>query len=162
MQTGFEIMDYDKNLKELWIKRLLAGIIDFSISLTISFTVFTLFLKLTLFYSLLLQGVVWYIYSAIFDMYSGKTPGKYPFGIRAVAFIGNLTPMQALTRNLTKLNGILVLGDVVAGLSTEGDPRQRYIERVVDSLVINERKRERRINRFNSEEKHREELVLPK
>ncbi len=162
MQTGFEIMDYDKNLKELWVKRTLAGILDFIIASVITYFIFNFFLKFPLIHTGFLQGVVWYVYSIIFDLYNGKSPGKYVFGLRAVAFVGNLNPVQALVRNLTKLNAILVLGDVVAGLSTEGDPRQRYIERAVDSIVINEKKKEKRMTRFSVESDHKEELVLPK
>ncbi|NPA75983.1 MAG: RDD family protein [Euryarchaeota archaeon] len=162
MQTGFEIMDYDKHLKELWLRRTAAGIFDFVVTFVLAFLIVDIFLHVSMIYVIFLQGPVWYIYSVIFDLYRGKTPGKYIFKIRAVAFIGGLSVAQAFLRNLTKLNALLVLADVVAGLSTEGDPRQRYVERVIDSLVITERVYDHRITKFSREDKPKEELVLPK
>ena len=164
MQTGFEIMDYDRNLKNLWIRRFLAGVVDFSITYVITFLI-VFFLKpisyLDFVYIFMLQGPVWFIYSAIFDAITGKTAGKYIFKIRAVAFIGNLSIGQAIARNITKLNAILVLADAITGLSTEGDPRQRYTERIIDSLVISEI-RPRRIRKFEKIPQKDEELVLPR
>ncbi len=164
MQTGFEIMDYDRNLKDLWIRRTLAGAVDFAITSVISFFIIY-FLRpmdyMDLIFIFFVQGPVWFLYSVIFDVISGKTPGKYLFRIRAVAFVGNLSVGQAIVRNLTKLNAIIAVADAITGLSTEGDPRQRYIERFIDSVVISER-RIRRIRSFQPVQENKEELVLPK
>ena len=163
MQTGFEIMDYDKNLKELWLRRTAAGFVDFLITSTIA-TILIYFLRpmdfLDYFFIFLLQGPIWFVYSVIFDMISGKTLGKYLFRIKSVAFIGNLSWTQAILRNLTKLNVLLAIADTITGLSTEGDPRQRYIERFIDSLVISE-KRVKRMRRFVPPVEDKEDLVLP-
>jgi len=165
MQTGFEIMDYDRNLKNLWIRRTLAATIDAIASYIVAMIIIYLFRPMDLVdyvYIFLLQGPVWFVYALIFDIINGKTPGKYIFKIRAVAFIGNIRPLQAVLRNITKLNAILAIADAVAGLSTEGDPRQRYSERFINTLVISERKI-KRIKQFHTvETKKSEELVLPK
>lgn len=164
MQTGFEIMDYDKNLKDLWVRRTLAALVDFLITLVIAFLILYFLHPMSYMdtlYLFLVQGPVWYVYSVVFDAVTGKTPGRYIFKIRAVAFVGDLSLGQALLRNLTKLNSLLALADAIAGLSTEGDPRQRYTERVLDSLVVSERKI-RRIKQFAPVEEKKEELVLPK
>ncbi len=171
MQTGFEIMDYDKNLKNLWIHRFIAGLIDFAITYTVAFFI-TYFLWHgmsmldLLIISFFLQGPVWYFYSLLFDIVWGKTPGKIPMRIRSVSFVGELTPKQILIRNLTKLNVILAIADAIAGLSTEGDPRQRYTERFIDSLTITEISKRRRVKEFEAveskgEKEREEELVLP-
>ncbi len=164
MQTGFEIMDYDRNLKVLWVRRTLAALVDFAVTLGIAFTILYFLHPMSymdMFYLFIVQGPVWFVYSVIFDAITGKTPGKYIFKIRAVSFIGGLSLVQAIVRNLTKLNSLLVLADAITGLSTEGDPRQRYIERVVDSLVISERKMHR-LKPFHPVAEKKEELVLPK
>ena len=155
-------MDYDKHLKNIWVRRILAALIDFFITIAIVIIFDEFIIHLTYLYLSIMQGVVWYFYSSIFDAINGKTPGKYLFKIRAVAFIGDLSISRAFLRNLTKLNVILVIADAVAGLSTEGDPRQRYTERVIDSLVISEQKIERKIIEFTGKPDKNEELVLPK
>ncbi len=163
MQTGFEIMDYDKNLKALWSKRMLAGIVDFVVTTAIAFLIVYFLIGINIIIFSVLQGPVWFLYSIIFDIINGKSVGKYIFRIKAVAFIGNLKWAQAILRNLTKLNFFIVLADAVVGLSTEGDPRQRYTERFIDTLVISEM-RERRIKRFEvlEDKKEKEELELPR
>jgi len=159
MQTGFDIMEYDSSLRRLWGKRISADFIDFVITLVTAFLFAYVFPMNPLFVLFVAQGIIWYIYSAIFDAVWGKTPGKFIFNLKAVAFIGDLTLAQALLRNLTKLNWLIFVGDIIAGLSTEGDPRQRFSERIIDSLVIAEIKEERKIKSFKIEEK--EELELP-
>jgi len=159
MQTGFDIMEYDSSLRKLWGKRISADFIDFVITLVTAFLFAYVFPMNPLFVLFVAQGIIWYIYSVIFDAIWGKTPGKFIFNLKAVAFIGDLTLAQALLRNLTKLNWLIFVGDIIAGLSTEGDPRQRFSERIIDSLVIAEIKEERKIKSFKIEEK--EELELP-
>lgn len=152
-------MEYDSSLRRLWGKRISADFIDFVITLTIAFLFTYIFPMNPLFVLFVVQGIIWYIYSVIFDAVWGKTPGKFIFNLKAVAFIGDLTLAQALVRNLTKLNWLIFVGDIIAGLSTEGDPRQRFSERIINSLVIAEIKEERKIKSFKIEEK--EELELP-
>ncbi len=160
MQTGFDIMEYDKALRNLWAKRIAASFIDFIITLAIAYELAWVFgwsMESVLF---IWQGVIWFIYSTIFDAINGKTPGKYIFKIRAVSFIGSLDIWKAIGRNATKLNWIIYLADIIAGLSTEGEPRQRYSERFLDSLVIAEFKEEKRVKTFKIEEE-KEEFELP-
>ncbi len=160
MQTGFDIMEYDKTLRRLWAKRVAASFIDFVITLIIAYGIGLIFnwgFEMILF---LWQGIVWFIYSSIFDSINGKTPGKYIFKLRAVSFIGPLDVWKALARNATKLNIIIYIADIIAGLSTEGEPRQRYSERILDSLVIAEFKEEKTIRTFKIEEE-KEEFELP-
>ena len=155
-------MDYDKHLKNLWVRRTLAGVIDFLITTVITFLIVYFLWNINIIIFSLLQGLVWFVYAVIFDAVNGKSPGKYFFKIKAVPFIGELRISRAILRNLTKLNAIVVLADVVVGLSTEGDPRQRYTERFLDTLVVSERK-EKRIRKFEvPKTQEKEELELPK
>ena len=169
MQTGFEMMEYDRNLKNLWIYRIMAGTIDFIITFAIAVAV-TYYIWSNVGFDLILafflQGFIWYIYSIPFDSLWGKTPGKVFMRIKAVSFVGNLSMKQVLLRNLTKMNVILVIADAIAGLSTEGDPRQRYTERFIDSIIIVEKRWEKKTKKFEIFEERKkkgaeEELVLP-
>ncbi len=167
METGFDIMEYDKALKTLWLKRIGADAVDFGITLALA-----VFIGLYLIHFdwisilFLLQGPIWFVYSSVLDCVGGKTVGKYLFKIKSVAFIGDLRGYQCIARNATKLNFILFIADIIAGLSTEGDPRQRYTERIVDSLVVSEHKWDRKTESVEMEkreesEEREEELELP-
>lgn len=161
MQTGFDMMEYDTALRRLWGKRVIAAIIDFAITFFIAH-ILSIFLKWNFLMSIfILQGIIWFFYSSIFDAINGKTPGKYAMKLRAVSFIGSLGVWRALARNITKLNWIIYIADIVAGLSTEGEPRQRFSERFLDSLVVSEFKEEKRVKVYHIEEE-KEELELPK
>ncbi len=162
MQTGFDIMEYDSALRRLWAKRIGASFVDFTITFSIAYVLGYIFgwnLEMVLF---MWQGIVWFIYSVFFDAFNGKTPGKYVFRLRAVSFIGPLDIWKAIGRNATKLNFIIYIADIIAGLSTEGEPRQRYSERILDSLVISDVRftEERRAKTFKIEEE-KEEFELP-
>ncbi len=144
MQTGFDMMEYDTALRRLWGKRVAADLIDFSITFSISYFIAFLFHYTFMEVLFVIEGVVWFLYSLIFDAIGGRTPGKMIMGLRAVSFIGKLGVVKSIGRNLTKLNWIAFIADVIAGLSTEGEPRQRLTERFLDSLVVNERKVKKR------------------
>ncbi len=161
MQTGFDMMEYDIALRRLWGKRVMAAIIDFVITFILAY-VLAYFLKWNLLMTIfILQGIIWFIYSSIFDVITGKTIGKYVLKLKAVSFIGSLGVWKSLARNVTKLNWIIYIADIIAGLSTEGEPRQRFTERFLDSLVVSEFKEERKVKTYRIEEE-KEELELPK
>ena len=113
------------------------------------------------------QPIIWFAYSVIMDATTGKTAGKYIMGLKAVSFIGKLGVVKAIGRNLTKLNWIAFVADIIAGLSTEGEPRQRLTERFLDSLVVSERrpKKQKAPKPSKTKEKKKvdaaEELELP-
>ncbi len=161
MQTGFDMMEYDTALRRLWGKRILASIIDFIITFILAY-ILAYFLEWNLLMTIfILQGIIWFLYSSIFDAITGKTPGKYAFKLRAVSFIGDLGVWKSIARNVTKLNWIIYTADIIAGLSTEGEPRQRFTERFLDSLVVSEFKEERKVKAYRIQEE-KEELELPK
>ncbi len=166
MQTGFDIMEYDTALRRVWARRIAADLIDFSITFVIAY-ILAYFLNYSLLYVIFIfQGLVWFLYSFILDSLGGRTVGKYIMGLRAVSFIGPLGVVKSIGRNLTKLSWIAFIADVIAGLSTEGEPRQRLTERFLDSLVVRERKRKTKapkVQKFREGRKtdKSEELELP-
>ncbi|AGB05240.1 hypothetical protein AciM339_1383 [Aciduliprofundum sp. MAR08-339] len=162
MQTGFDIMEYDSALRNLWARRIAAGFVDFVITLAIAYALGYFFKWNMGTVIFIWQGIIWFIYSVIFDAINGKTPGKYIFKLKAVSFIGSLDIWKAIGRNATKLNWIIYIADIIAGLSTEGEPRQRYSERILDCLVISDfRFREERKTKTFRVEEEKEEFELP-
>ncbi len=144
MHTGFDILEYNTSLRRYWRERVLAGAVDFSIVTAISTAIVYLVpdfgwgmtAVLAIFF---LTGVMWFIYSTVLEGFTGLTVGKRIWGLRCVAHVGEIGWRRAVLRNLAKLFAPVIIADVLFGLGTEGDPRQRFTERVFDVLVIKER-----------------------
>ncbi len=63
--------------------------------------------------------------------------GKRIMGLRVIT-LGGETPSleKAFIRNISKIYWILLLLDVIGGLATSGDPRQKYSDRFAGTLII--------------------------
>jgi len=141
MHTGFDILEYNTSLRRYWRERVLAGVVDFSIVAATAAAVVYIFPVCGggLVSVFLLTGLLWFVYSTILEGLTGLTVGKKIWGLRCVAHIGRMGWKGALLRNLAKLFAPAVIADVLFGLGTEGDPRQRFSERMFDVLVVKER-----------------------
>ncbi|MFP4001684.1 MAG: RDD family protein [Candidatus Natronoplasma sp.] len=140
MVTGFDLLHKNKPLQKHWIKRFIAYLIDFLISSVLVYIVFLLltlglFSPTMLLYFPMTAGIIQVFYSSFWEYTYKKTIGKALMGLE----VGTLTQVfeisDALLRNISKLHGILVLLDWMAGMATEGDPRQRYLDRLTDTTV---------------------------
>ncbi|MBS3782494.1 MAG: RDD family protein, partial [Candidatus Thermoplasmatota archaeon] len=140
MVTGFDLLHDNKPLQKHWIKRLIAYLIDFIVS---SMLIYLVFFFLTI--GLLDPSMIWYFpmtagmvqvfYSAALEYASKKTIGKAIMKIEVESLTYSFETSDAIIRNLSKLHGILVLLDWVAGMASEGDPRQRYLDRLTETTV---------------------------
>ncbi len=88
-----------------------------------------------------LAGVLtWAIYVgyfAVFEKLRGQTPGKMVLRLEAVTTEG--TPLEwsdAILRNLTKLNWVLVFLDFLLGWLAYRDDEQRLSDRFVETMVV--------------------------
>jgi len=140
MVTGFDLLHDNKPLQKHWLKRLIAYIIDFFVS---SMLVYLVFFFLA--WGLLDPSMIWYFpmtagmvqvfYSAALEYTSKKTLGKAIMGLEVEALTYSFEASDALIRNFSKLHGIFVLLDWVIGMASEGDPRQRYLDRLTETTV---------------------------
>src|ERR1700758_3856603 len=80
----------------------------------------------------LIAGVIWWIYSALFEAVIGGTIGKKLLSLHVVALDGMMDLPRALVRNASKIFpfGIGIILDFLIGAASQGDPRQRYLDRV--------------------------------
>lgn len=139
MPTGFDLIGKNPALQEHWIKRFVAIIIDalivlvivWLISALLSFSILGLGLTAPF-----LHGVVWILYSTIFEASTGSaTIGKRVMSLRVVGIDAPMSVEKALIRNISKIHGVIVLIDWIIGLATQGDPRQRYLDRISRTTV---------------------------
>lgn len=120
------------------MRRLIAFIIDAIIVSVVTL----LFLPLGLlgwgpFVIFLISGVVWWIYSSLFEALIGGTVGKKLLSLHVVALDGMMDLPRALVRNASKIFpfGIIIVFDLLIGALTQGDPRQRYLDRIARTTV---------------------------
>lgn len=151
--TGLDRIGSDRALREHWIHRLIALVVDgiivsISIGLLLALyrvfsfpLTFSLFIPFNWFASLfsfpLIAGLVFILYFSLAEATYGQTLGKRVTGLRVVTAAGaRLTLEKAFIRNLSKIHWVLLLLDVVAGLCTRGDPRQKFSDRFAGTTVV--------------------------
>jgi len=140
MVTGFDLLPGNKPLQKHWIKRVIGYLIDLIIS---SIAVYIIFLPLAMGFGVrflgifpFTAGVIQVFYSGLMEHYKRKTIGKMVMDLEVQTLMGNLEISDCLIRNFTKVHGLLILLDVIVGLATEGDPRQKYLDRIANTTVI--------------------------
>lgn len=141
MVTGFDLISHNKPLQKHWVKRVIAYIIDL---ILVSILVWVIFLPFqflrpagfTYLYLPFTAGIVQVFYSAFLEYVNRQTIGKMVLDLEVEGMMGGLDLHEALIRNISKIHGLLLLLDWVVGLATEGDPRQRYLDRLAETTVI--------------------------
>ncbi|MBI5001712.1 MAG: RDD family protein [Euryarchaeota archaeon] len=144
MPTAVDVIDSDMQVREHWVKRVLAGITDGILTLLMAGVLLIpliIMAKLGFFvwyYNIVeafMWGLIYWLYSAGMEARHGATVGKQFFGLKVTALQGEMTGQKAMTRNLSKLHVIFFVFDIIAGAVSEGDPRQRYMDRVAGTTV---------------------------
>jgi len=139
MPTGIDLIGNNAALQEHWIKRFIALVIDGILILVITIVLNVLFVNgvfgLGVWWTVIF-GFIWFVYSTILEASSGRaTVGKKVMTLQVVAVDGPMTLEKALIRNLSKVFPLFVLVDWIIGIATQGDPRQRYLDRIARTSV---------------------------
>jgi uncharacterized RDD family membrane protein YckC len=145
MHTAFDRMHSDRLLASHWVRRWVAGTIDFVLT-GFTFTWLLIYLQTAatfrsplgqMFLPSFAGGVAWFLYSAWMEGALGWTIGKKVVGLRVRTTGGSpIDWIAALGRNFTKFSGPIFLLDMLLGLSSEGDPRQRATDRMCRTTVV--------------------------
>lgn len=139
MVTGFDLIHDNKPLQKHWVKRLIAYILDFLISSVLVYLIFLFFFWVpglgAWWYFPMTAGMVQVFYSAVLEYSYKKTIGKAVMGLEVGSLTQTFDMPEALIRNVSKLHGILLLLDWLGGMLSEGDPRQRYLDRLAETTV---------------------------
>ncbi|MFH0815539.1 MAG: RDD family protein [Methanobacteriota archaeon] len=143
--TTIDDLTSDHRLQGHWLSRFIAGIIDGLLTGMVAlvgciplFIIANLalvgWLSGTIFP--LAWGLVYVAYSSVMESSRGSTLGKRMMNLRVMAIDGVMTFDKALKRNISKIYWVALLLDLIIGFFTEGDPRQRYLDRVAGTTVV--------------------------
>ena len=137
MHSAFDLIARNPALQEHWIRRLFALLIDALVLFVIGllFAILWSIFAWVWWLSALFGGLLWFVYSMLLEGLMGGTIGKKLLSLRVVALDGNLDLVHTIIRNLSKVYWLLFLVDLLVGLATHGDPRQRYFDRLARSTV---------------------------
>lgn len=130
-------------LQDHWLRRLIAIVIDFAISLVIAFII-SIFVPLpalgipllgTTFN--LLQGLIFILYTAVLESTWGAPFGMQLMRLRVTTTDGRNPALdRALIRDVSKIHGVVLLIDTVVGMATAGDPHQKITDRYAGTTVV--------------------------
>jgi hypothetical protein len=84
----------------------------------------------------LLTGVIILLYFTILEATANKTLGKALLGMEVTSNAGYMDFQKSIIRNITKFFWfILPALDWVIAMATEGDPKQRFMDRIAGTYV---------------------------
>jgi uncharacterized RDD family membrane protein YckC len=145
MQSSVEAVSGDQRLQDHWIARVIAAIIDAVLTwlvaavvcvplVVLSYLALVGWVSGTVFP--LVWGLIYVLYSAMMESSGGATFGKRMMKLHVIAISGQMSMERALKRNISKIYWPALLLDLLIGFLTEGDPRQRYMDRVAGTTVV--------------------------
>ncbi len=146
MPSALDLIGNNRALQEHWVRRIFAGIID-AILLAVVVAIVAIFFIVGRFtlglYNPLFGGIGYvpsglfaFIYFTLFEGLSGQTPGKALLGLKVTAHLESMGLAKALIRSLSKLWLPLLLIDLIVGFVMDGDPRQRFLDRIAGTTVV--------------------------
>jgi uncharacterized RDD family membrane protein YckC len=145
MVSALNIIGTDKSLQNHWAKRLIAIIVD-SIIVYVIGTLMMWFAILPLnwgipnpwiFFWPVMSGVMLFIYCMIFEATSGgATLGKRLMNLRVMPISGDMNIGKAAIRNVSKVHPTFMLLDWAIGFVTDGEPKQKWLDRVAGTTVV--------------------------
>jgi len=136
MVSGFDILGQNRTLQVHWTKRIVAFALDCVVVLAPVWTVLFLLGERRIAAYGILSGVAFFVYATAAEAMWRRTVGKTIAGLEVRAVAGPMTLGKAAVRNVPKLFWFLFpLLDTIAGLLVEGDPRQRFSDRILGTTV---------------------------
>lgn len=138
MVVGFDILSRSRALQAHWARRVAAYLLDLAVILgPLWYAARLLGLENVLVLAPISSAAV-FAYSAAAEASWSRTLGKAALGLEVKSLAHpNLSDRQVLLRNLPKLLWFLLPGlDALLGLATDGDPRQRLVDRLVGTAVV--------------------------
>ncbi|TLZ64509.1 MAG: RDD family protein [Methanobacteriota archaeon] len=136
MVNGFDIIGQNRTLQIHWGKRIAGFLVDCIVVLApVWMLLFFLGERRVASYGVV-SGIGFFAYSTVSERLWRKTVGKALAGLEVRPVAGAMTLGKAAVRNVPKLFWFLFpLLDTIAGLLVEGDPRQRFSDRILGTTV---------------------------
>jgi len=153
-ELGFERIQKDQQLQNLWLNRFIAYIIDSIIlGLVVSLIALIVAMPIVLIEVFshgfrpeswapwsafpVLMSILSLLYYALLESSRGATIGKGIMGLKVITGRGERPTLdKAFLRNISKLHWMLLLLDILIGLGTPGNPNQKFSDRYVGTLVV--------------------------
>ncbi len=157
--SGIDAVIKNQQAQNYWIRRLVALVID-----VVAITIVIVVASLIIFISYLISGIAagqffanplaWFnflslplivgigliLYSPLSEVTWGATLGKSSTGLKVTRLNGERPTLgQAFIRNISKIYWILLLLDVVIGLATQTDYKQKFSDRYAGTVVVSTR-----------------------
>lgn len=83
------------------------------------------------------SGMFFFLYAALSEGLWSRTPGKELVGLKVYSLVGRMDLHKGMVRSVAKFFWyILPALDMLIGLSTSGDPRQRLSDRISGTTVV--------------------------
>ena len=146
MVKAIDLIGNNNQLQNHWARRLVAIIIDAVVIWVIALILGFIIVIITgvslgvlvgiSIWSGFFMGIIWLLYSAVMEGMGGATIGKRMINLIVVSTEYKMDFAKALIRNVTKIHGLFLLIDFLVGFVTDGDPRQRFLDRVANTTVI--------------------------
>ncbi|MGQ0797226.1 MAG: RDD family protein [Methanobacteriota archaeon] len=136
MVNGLDLLGHNRTFQIHWAKRVLAFAIDLAfVFAPLWILLFYADQRSPLVYGLW-GGLTLYLYSTFAESLFRATVGKYIVGLEVRSLRGPMTASKAAVRNIPKLFWFAFpVLDTLAGLLVEGDPRQRWSDKVLGTTV---------------------------
>jgi uncharacterized RDD family membrane protein YckC len=150
--SGFDTLTKDTQAQSYWFNRLIAYVVDAVIVFIPVWIIGDLIAYSYFFYGgygfygvygaafgplTWLWGVLFILYNAFMESSSGASFGKRFFNLKVVSKSGtNPTFGDAFVRNISKINPILTLLDVIVGLAVSKEYSQRWTDTFVGTKVV--------------------------
>jgi len=136
MVTGFDLIGHNRTFQIHWAKRVIAFFLD----LAVIFAPLWSFLYMQGIRQPWVYGVfgglLLYVYSTFAEAIFRTTIGKFIVGLEVRSMHGPMTFAKAAVRNIPKLFWFAFpLLDTLAGLVVDGDPRQRWSDKILGTTV---------------------------
>lgn len=137
MPSAFELIGHNPALQEHWVRRFFAFLIDIVIVAVVGLFIAIpfVFLNWAWWFSGFFWGLIWFVYAVLLETVFAGTVGKKLVALRVVAIDRNLDVVHTVVRNVSKIFGLVLLVDLILGWAMQGDPRQRFFDRLARTTV---------------------------
>jgi uncharacterized RDD family membrane protein YckC len=155
-RSGIEAISKNKQAQDYWIRRVVALVIDYvAMAIVVAIVGVIVFLPFALsgilsgglsapgaaFWNFGLfpffVGLLMLLYFPFSEAHWGATFGKSVMGLKVTTMSGGRPTFgQALIRNISKIYWLLLLLDVIVGLATESDYKQKFSDRYAGTVVV--------------------------
>jgi len=152
--SGLDALSKDQAAQQLWLRRLVALIIDgIIVGVAVSILMMIIAMPMMIGYGMgggfyqpyswfgfgafpLLSGVIFVGYFTFADSHWGGTVGKSLMGLKVTMDNGAVPTMEkALIRNISKVHWALLLLDVIIGLATQSEYGKKFTDKYAGTVV---------------------------